>query len=83
MTSRSNASKRKADAPPSDAPNRKRQAHSVTSLFHAFFIAPTNQLTTDKGKEKGSVSTLTARSNLLNLLQRTSLLENELGEHIC
>jgi hypothetical protein len=35
---------------------------------------------TDKNTEKGIVSALTAGNKLLNLLQRISLSENELGE---
>lgn len=50
------------------------------SFISCFFIAPTDQSMTDKGKEKGIFSTLTARNKLLNHLQRISLSEDKQGE---
>ena len=52
---------------------------SVTSVFHIFFLGPTNELTTDKGTEKGRYFHLLQKFNkLLKLLQRMS--ENQLCE---
>jgi hypothetical protein len=69
MPPKSKAPKRKANGPPSevnksarttsgDAPTSKRKGlchhpQLINSLFHVFFVADTNELTTDKNTEKG------------------------------